>query len=57
MDYRMAEDGRIYLLEVNPNPQIAQDEDFSDSAEHCGVTYESLLHKIMILGMNYYPIK
>jgi len=57
VDYRMAEDGRIYVLEVNPNPQIAQDEDFSDSAHHCGVTYESLLQKIMTLGMNYDPTK
>jgi D-alanine-D-alanine ligase len=57
MDYRMAADGRIYLLEVNPNPQIAQDEDFSDSAKHCGVAYESLLQKIMTLGMNYHPTK
>ena len=55
MDYRMAEDGRIYFLEVNPNPQIAHSEDFADSAEHCGMNYECLLQKIMTLGMNYYP--
>ncbi|MCI0620352.1 MAG: D-alanine--D-alanine ligase [Acidobacteria bacterium] len=57
MDYRMTEDGLMYLLEVNPNPQIAQNEDFADSAEHCGLKYESLLKKIITLGMNYHPIK
>jgi D-alanine-D-alanine ligase len=53
IDYRLAADGRIYVLEVNPNPQIAHHEDFSDSAEHCGVEYQALLQKIITLGMSY----
>jgi D-alanine-D-alanine ligase len=57
VDYRLTEDGRIYLLEVNPNPQIAHQEDFADSAEHCGVTYEALLQKIVTLGMSYDPMR
>jgi len=55
LDYRLREDGRIYMLEVNPNPQIAHHEDFADSAEHSGVTYEALLLKTMTLGMSYDP--
>jgi D-alanine-D-alanine ligase len=55
VDYRMDENGRIYFLEVNPNPQIAHNADFADSAEHCGMTYEFLLQKVMTLGMNYHP--
>jgi D-alanine-D-alanine ligase len=31
------------LLEANPNPQIAHNEDFADSAEHSGVPYDQLL--------------
>ncbi|MCI0659610.1 MAG: ATP-grasp domain-containing protein [Acidobacteria bacterium] len=57
IDYRLGGDGRIYLLEVNPNPQIAHNEDFADSAEHCGVAYQALLHKIMTLGMSYEPAR
>jgi D-alanine-D-alanine ligase len=57
IDYRLTEEGRIYLLEVNANPQIAHQEDFADSAEHCGVTYEALLQKIVTLGMSYEPIR
>ena len=57
IDYRLTEDGRMYVLEVNPNPQIARDEDFADSAQHCGVGYEPLLQKIMTLGMGYDPMK
>ncbi|HVG38675.1 MAG TPA: hypothetical protein VM870_05275, partial [Pyrinomonadaceae bacterium] len=30
LDYRLTDDGRIYLLEANPNPQIARGEDFAD---------------------------
>jgi D-alanine-D-alanine ligase len=40
-------------LEVNPNPQIARGEDFADPAEHCKVKYETLLQKIVTLGMSY----
>ena len=55
IDYRLTEDGRKYVLEVNPNPQIAHQEDFADSAEHCGTKYKSMLQKIMTLGMSYQP--
>src|SRR6185503_6863961 len=53
LDYRMTDDGQFYLLEANPNPQIANHEDFADSANHSGVDYESLLQKIMALGLRY----
>jgi D-alanine-D-alanine ligase len=57
IDYRLAEGDRIYVLEVNPNPQIARNEDFADSAEHSGVNYKSLLQKILTLGMSYDPMR
>jgi D-alanine-D-alanine ligase len=53
LDYRVTEDGQFYLLEANPNPQIADHEDFADSANHSGVDYESLLQKILALGLRY----
>ena len=56
IDYRLTEDGLMYILEVNPNPQIAHNEDFADSAEHCGMKYEALLQKILTLGMSYDPV-
>ena len=55
LDYRLTEDGRIFLLEANPNAQIARDEDFADSAAHAGVKYEAVLQKIISLGMSYEP--
>lgn len=53
LDYRMTEDGVFYLLEANPNPQIAHQEDFADSAEHSGVPYDQLMQKILSVGLNY----
>jgi D-alanine-D-alanine ligase len=53
LDYRLSESGRLYLLEANPNPQIARNEDFADSAEHAGMKYEELLQKLVTLGLSY----
>src|SRR5829696_7100731 len=53
LDYRMTEEGQFYLLEANPNPQIAHREDFADSAEHSGMPYDQLLQKIITVGLNY----
>jgi len=53
MDYRLSNNGNFYLLEANPNPQIAKNEDFADSAAHCGLSYAPLLQKILTLGLSY----
>lgn len=53
IDLRMTPAGEVYLIEANPNPQIAIGEDFADSAQAIGITYENLLHKIITLGLNY----
>jgi D-alanine-D-alanine ligase len=55
LDYRLDESGRLYFLEANPNPQIARDEDFADSARHAGMEYEELLQKLLTLGLSYQP--
>jgi D-alanine-D-alanine ligase len=51
MDLRMSEDGQVYLIECNPNPQLAYDEDFANAAEHAGMSYEALIHRIISLGL------
>ena len=55
LDYRLTAEGQLFLLEANPNPQIASGEDFADSAAHCGVSYAELLQKILSLGLHYNP--
>jgi len=53
MDLRLAEDGRVYLLEANPNPNLEYGEDLAESAERVGISYETLLHRILNLGLSY----
>jgi D-alanine-D-alanine ligase len=53
LDYRLTADDKAYLLEANPNPQIARDEDFALSAKHSGFEYEELLQRLLQYGMNY----
>ena len=55
IDLRMDGAGRIYVLEANPNPQLAYGEDFAESAERGGVTYEGLLERIVGLGLSWRP--
>jgi D-alanine-D-alanine ligase len=53
LDYRLNASGTFYLLEANPNPQIARDEDFARSAVHAGVGYDELIQKLITLGQSY----
>jgi D-alanine-D-alanine ligase len=51
MDLRLSAGGELYVLEANPNPQIAYGEDFAESAEKAGLDYPDLLQRILNLGL------
>ena len=51
IDFRLAADGTPYFLEANPNPEIAESEEFAAAAKHDGIKYRELLHRILALGM------
>ncbi|WP_447985207.1 D-alanine--D-alanine ligase family protein [Nitrospira sp. Nam74] len=55
IDLRMDKDGKAYVLEANPNPQIARGEDFAESAKRAGLSYEALLQRILMLGLQWRP--
>jgi D-alanine-D-alanine ligase len=55
MDLRLSDRGEPFFIEANPNPQLAYGEDFAESAEHAGLHYEQLLHRIVSLGLAYRP--
>ncbi len=55
IDMRMDENGQLYVLEANPNPQLAYGEDFAESAERAGLSYEALLERIVSLGLAWRP--
>jgi len=51
IDLRLDAEGRIYVLEANPNPQLAYGEDFAESAEKAGVSYNGLIQRIVNLAL------
>ena len=55
IDLRLDESGRAYVLEANPNPNLAYGEDFAESAEVYGLSYEKLLERIITLGLRWEP--
>ena len=55
IDLRLDEAGKPWVLEANPNPQIARGEDFAASAEKQGVSYAALLQRIINLGVRWQP--
>jgi D-alanine-D-alanine ligase len=57
IDMRMSGDGQLYVLEANPNPQIAEDEDFADSAKKVDYHYKELLQEILNVGLRWRPAK
>jgi D-alanine-D-alanine ligase len=55
IDLRLDERGNVWVLEANPNPQIARGEDFAASAEKVGMSYETVLQRIVNLGLRWQP--
>jgi D-alanine-D-alanine ligase len=55
VDLRLDDAGNVWVLEANPNPQIAKGEDFAASAENVGISYQSLVQRIVKLGIRWQP--
>jgi len=55
VDLRLDAAGNAWVIEANPNPQIARGEDFVDSAEKIGISYETVLQRIINLGLKWQP--
>jgi len=51
IDLRLTQDEKIYVLEANPNPGIARDEDSTHSALKAGMSYEGFIQRILDLGV------
>ena len=50
LDVRLTQGGQVVVLEANPNPSLAADEDFAQSAASGGVDYDELIRKILALA-------
>ena len=47
VDIRLAKDNKLYVLEVNPNPDLTEGAGFMRSAEYAGMTYGQALKRIV----------
>ncbi|MEZ6127135.1 MAG: ATP-grasp domain-containing protein [Planctomycetaceae bacterium] len=54
IDMRMNREGQVYVIEANANPNLEYGEDFAESAETGGISYEDLLTRVMNLGISYH---
>jgi D-alanine-D-alanine ligase len=52
IDLRLTVNNQIYFIEANPNPILADDEDFALSAGKIGLSYPELIDRIIRQGMN-----
>jgi D-alanine-D-alanine ligase len=55
LDLRLAEDGRVYGIEANPNPELALEDASAESARASGVDNAALIQRIVNLGMSNRP--
>ena len=53
LDLRLDQEGRIHLIEVNPNPDLAYDDLYAEAALSAGLSYEALLQRILNLGLQH----
>ncbi len=51
LDFRLDSAGQFFFLEANPNPEIAEQEEFASAARAAGVSYTELLERIVKLGL------
>lgn len=50
IDLRLTPKNEIFILEANPNPHLAKYEDFAESAQRAGISYEKLIQRILNLA-------
>ena len=51
IDLRLTADNKPYFIEANPNPHLAADEDFAQSALKADLKYPQLIQAVIGLGM------
>jgi D-alanine-D-alanine ligase len=51
IDLPLTSDNKVYFIEANPNPILAKDEDFAQSAMKAGASYPQLIDRILRLGL------
>jgi D-alanine-D-alanine ligase len=52
VDFRMNGNGKMFTLEVNPNPDISSNAGLARAARAAGFSYEALVQEILRLGLS-----
>ena len=52
LDLRLTSNNEVYFIEANPNPILAEDEDFAQAALKASLPYPQLIDRIVRLGLN-----
>ena len=47
LDVRLTPGGEIVVIEANPNPSLAKEDDFAQAAAQVGISYEALIQKLL----------
>jgi D-alanine-D-alanine ligase len=47
IDVRLTSAGEVVVIEANPNPSLAKEDDFAQAAAQVGIAYEALIQKIL----------
>jgi len=55
IDCRLTKDGKLYVLEANPNPWLDPSAEFFMAAKESGRSYEDLIGEIVDLALERYP--
>lgn len=51
IDMRVTPKGEVFVIEVNPNPNLAPDDELAQAAQKAGLSYTQLIYKMMSLGL------
>jgi D-alanine-D-alanine ligase len=51
LDLRLTAKNEVYFIEANPNPMLAADEDFAQSAARANLSYPQLIDRIIRTGL------
>jgi D-alanine-D-alanine ligase len=51
LDLRVTDKNEVYVIEVNPNPNLAPDDEVAQSALKAGLSYPQLIHKLLSLAL------
>ncbi len=54
VDFRVDEEGRPYVLEINPLPCLARNDVFYSTAKALGMSYEDMINRILEFGWERY---